>query len=336
MFRSDFDYDLPKHLIAQRPSEKRVNSRLLQVRGDTFEHRRFSDLLKILKSDDLLIVNDTVVIKARLRGMKDSGGAVELLVERIDPDLRNKNLALCQVRASKPLKPGRFVLIGEHRLDYVEKRGEFALFRFPVAVLTFLENYGSLPLPPYIDRAISESDENRYQTIFARSPGAVAAPTAGLHFDEDLIKELQKNGIRIASLTLHVGAGTFKPMRTNKLDQHTMHHERYMIPPETMRSVKSCKGRVIAVGTTVVRALESASRTGVLEGETNLFISPGYTFQVIDGLITNFHLPQSTLLMLVAAFAGYERIFSAYETAIDKQYRFFSYGDAMFCERARN
>ena len=228
------------------------------------------------------------------------------------------------------------MLIGEHRVDYVEQRGEFALFRFPVAVLTFLENYGSLPLPPYIDRAVSESDENRYQTVFARSPGAVAAPTAGLHFDDDLIKELQKNGIRIASLTLHVGAGTFQPMRTNNLDQHTMHHERYMIPPETMRSVKSCKGRVIAVGTTVVRALESASRTGVLEGETNLFISPGFTFQVTDGLITNFHLPQSTLLMLVAAFVGYERIFSAYETAIDKQYRFFSYGDAMFCERAGN
>ena len=303
------------------------------------EHRQFGDLPGLLAPGDLLVVNDTRVINARLRGFKDTGGAVELLVERIETD----RVALCQARSSKPLRPGRIVNVSGWRLRVVEREGEFFRLEFPVPVGGFLEGFGETPLPPYIERPPDGCDSRRYQTVYAARPGAVAAPTAGLHFSKGLFERLSASGVEASAITLHVGAGTFQPVRTEDIAQHRMHAERYEISAESAASIRACRqagGRVVAVGTTVVRALETAAASpggiGAGSGETSLFIAPGYRFLAVDALLTNFHLPESTLLMLVCAFAGYDRVMSAYAQAVAARYRFFSYGDAMFCERAAN
>ena len=329
MRRTDFRFDLPDSLIAQRPLESRSASRLLALVGDSVRHCRFDDLADLLDPDDLLVVNDSRVIKAWLMAQKDSGGRAEVLVERIV----DANRALCQVRVSKPLKPNRCLFHDGHRIDVVDRDGEFYLLDFNVPVAEYLDAHGEVPLPPYIERSPDAKDEDRYQTVYAAVPGAVAAPTAGLHFDEDLLDLLRAKGVGVASVTLHVGAGTFQPVREDDLSRHAMHAERYAIPKATRAAIDDCDGRVVAVGTTVVRTLESAAATGNDCGETRLFIMPGYRFRVVDALVTNFHLPESTLLMLVSAFAGVEPVRRAYEEAVRRRYRFFSYGDAMFCER---
>ena len=342
MRRSDFRYPLPKHLIAQRPLDERSASRLLVLTDHGVDHRRFHEIVDLLRPDDLLVVNDTQVIKARLLATKDSGGHAEILIERISVSEGGANEALCQVRVSKPLKPGRALHVDEDSLRVLQREGEFYRLRFPCDVLDFLEKRGRVPLPPYIERSPNEVDEARYQTVYGSEPGAVAAPTAGLHFDETLLKTLTQKGIRIVNVTLHVGAGTFQPVRTDDLSEHKMHEEVYKVPAETAKAINSCRGRVVAVGTTVVRTLESATVAPGCDGpamvkagsgRTSLFITPGYAFRTIDALITNFHLPESTLLMLVSAFAGYDRVMQAYALAVEHEYRFFSYGDAMFCER---
>ncbi len=330
MQRADFRFELPDELIAQRPAADRVGSRLLELAGDTVRHRRFEAIVDLFDPGDLLVVNDTRVIKARLIGRKDSGGQAEIVVERLDRECQ----ALCQVRSSKPLKPGRTVFVGDSAVTVIAREGEFYRLDFGEPVEPYLERFGRVPLPPYIDREADATDEDRYQTVYARVPGAVAAPTAGLHFDEAILGRLQAKGVRVARVTLHVGAGTFQPVRVEDLSRHRMHAERYVVPPATRRAIGDCRGRVVAVGTTVVRTLEAAAATGADCGETRLFITPGYRFQAVDALITNFHLPESTLLMLVSAFAGVERIRRAYAVAVAERYRFFSYGDAMFCERA--
>ena len=329
MRRTDFRFDLPESLIAQRPLESRSASRLLALAGDSVRHCRFEDLADLLGPGDLLVVNDSRVIKARLMAQKDSGGRAEVLVERIV----DANRALCQVRVSKPLKPSRGLFHDGHRLDVVDRDGEFYLLDFNAPVAEYLDVHGEVPLPPYIERSPDAKDEDRYQTIYAAVPGAVAAPTAGLHFDEDLLDRLRAKGVGVASVTLHVGAGTFQPVREDDLSRHEMHAERYAIPKATRSAIDACDGRVVAVGTTVVRTLEAAAATGDDCGETRLFITPGYRFRVVDALVTNFHLPESTLLMLVSAFAGVEPVRRAYAEAVRQRYRFFSYGDAMFCER---
>ena len=329
MRRTDFRFDLPESLIAQRPLESRSASRLLSLAGDSIRHCRFNALADLLGPDDLLVVNDSRVIKARLMAQKDSGGRAEVLVERIV----DANRALCQVRVSKPLKPHRGLFHDGHRFDVVDRDGEFYLLDFKAPVAEYLDAHGEVPLPPYIERSPDAKDEDRYQTVYAAVPGAVAAPTAGLHFDEDVLDRLRAKGVGVASVTLHVGAGTFQPVRKDDLSRHEMHAERYAIPRATRRAIDECAGRVVAVGTTVVRTLESAAATGNDCGETRLFITPGYRFRVVDALVTNFHLPESTLLMLVSAFAGVEPVRRAYAEAVRRRYRFFSYGDAMFCER---
>ena len=293
-------------------------------------HRRFDQLPDLVAPGDLLVVNDTRVIKARLNGVKDSGGRAEILVERIEDDRR----ALCQVRSSKPLKPGRMVQVGDVALEVLERAGEFYRLEFPGGVEAVLERHGHVPLPPYIERPDDDADAERYQTVFARHAGAVAAPTAGMHFDEALLTSLRDQGVEVASVTLHVGAGTFQPMRVEDVSEHRMHAERYRIPPATRERLDACQGRIVAVGTTVVRTLEAAAATGKDAGDTRLFITPGFSFHVVDALITNFHLPESTLLMLVSAFAGVEPMRRAYAEAVAERYRFFSYGDAMFCVRS--
>ena len=337
---SDFDYALPPDLIAQHPPERRSASRLLHVDGATgaLEDLRFADIESLLDSRDLLVVNDTRVIKARLRGRKDSGGDVEMLVERV----LDENRALAQVRASKPLKEGRHVILAEgSEIEVLARRGEFYELRFPApGVFAVLEARGEVPLPPYITHRAEDSDAARYQTVYAREPGAVAAPTAGLHFDEPLLAALRAKGVGIASLTLHVGAGTFQPVRVDEISRHVMHSEWYAVPEPTVAAIAAARargGRVVAVGTTALRALESAAAEGELRAgsaETRLFITPGYRFRVVDRLVTNFHLPKSTLLMLVSAFAGTDNIRRAYAHAVADRYRFFSYGDAMLLECA--
>jgi S-adenosylmethionine:tRNA ribosyltransferase-isomerase len=337
--RQDFYYDLPETLIAQQPTASRDGSRLLVVSGDQLHDAQFTELPNLLMTNDLLVVNDTRVLKARLKARKDSGGQAEVLLER----LIDEQTALCQVRVSKPLRPGRALLVGSHRLESLGREGQFYRLHFDAPVLDVLEAYGSVPLPPYIEReegGPDAVDEERYQTVWSASPGAVAAPTAGLHFTETLLAEIAALGVRRVPLTLHVGAGTFQPVRVSNLKEHQMHTERFQIDQACAQAVaetRAAGGRVIAVGTTVVRALESAARAdGSLEpgsGETALFITPGYRFKVVDALITNFHLPESTLLMLVSAFAGYERVMAAYRHAVAARYRFFSYGDAMFLSR---
>lgn len=330
---ADFDFDLPDELIAQFPPAVRGASRLLHVNGDALADRRFADLPALLAPGDLLILNDTRVIKARLFGQKDSGGRVELLVERVTDDTR----ALAFIRASKSPKPGtRIALADGVTLTVQEKRDDLYLCEFSAPVLAVLDAQGALPLPPYIERAAGTDDDARYQTVYAREPGAVAAPTAGLHFDDAMLATLAAQGIATARVTLHVGAGTFQPVRVENVADHKMHSERYTIPAETAAAVAATRavgGRVVAVGTTSLRALEAASQSGVLAAgsdETDIFITPGYRFRTVDALITNFHLPKSTLLMLVSAFAGFDTIRAAYAHAIRERYRFFSYGDAMF------
>ncbi|WP_162273000.1 tRNA preQ1(34) S-adenosylmethionine ribosyltransferase-isomerase QueA [Basilea psittacipulmonis] len=340
---SDFDYPLPEALIAQHPASERKGSRLLWIDSKRECHdQQFSDLLKLLKPHDLLVFNNTKVIKARLFGQKESGGKVECLVERI----LTENRVLAHLKASKAPKTGT-QLIFESEIKALVLGRQDSLFelQFPDQVLGLLDRYGHLPLPPYITHQADAHDDQRYQTVYAQKLGAVAAPTAGLHFDTEMIQALSSRGIQHTFVTLHVGAGTFQPVRVNDIKDHVMHSEWYEVSKEAQDAVLTCRqngGRVIAVGTTSVRALESAAtQGGVIEGkrcpiahcdDTRLFITPGYEFKVIDGLITNFHLPQSTLLMLVSALMGIDTMKQAYAHAIEKQYRFFSYGDAMFIE----
>jgi S-adenosylmethionine:tRNA ribosyltransferase-isomerase len=329
---SDFDYALPAELIAQYPTSERRASRLLDV-SDSLVDRRFSELASLLKPNDLLVFNDTRVIRARLHAHKESGGRTEVLIERVVGD----NAALAHVRASKSPKPGSKLLFGHGVEATVEGRnGEFFSLLFSVPVLPLLEQQGEVPLPPYLNRPAELTDDERYQTVYAKDPGAVAAPTAGLHFDDDMLEETRSKGVRHAYVTLHVGAGTFQALRHEDIVANRLHSERVEVDAaccDAIQQTREVGGRVIAVGTTSVRALESASFGGVLQpfnGETELFILPGYKFRCIDAMITNFHLPQSSLLMLVAAFAGTERIMGAYDHAVQNKYRFFSYGDAMF------
>lgn len=341
MRTSDFDFDLPPELIAQFPSGERRGSRLLHLDGrdGAIADYVFTQLPELLQPGDLLIFNDTRVIKARLYGTKDTGGKVEVLVERV----LNDHEALAHVRASKTPKPGGRILIADEiSMTVIERHDELFLLRLDtnaISVMELLERYGSLPLPPYIQHAADNTDEERYQTVYARTPGAIAAPTAGLHFDAAMLALLEKLDIRIAYVTLHVGAGTFQPVRTEDVTQHKMHSELYTVPQETVALIHATRkqgGNVTAVGTTVLRALESAAVSGELragQGETDIFITPGYRFQVVERLLTNFHLPRSTLLMLVSAFAGVDNVREAYAHAIAQRYRFFSYGDAMLIER---
>ncbi len=340
MLRSDFKYHLPPERIAHQPREERSASRLLQLAPDGRCHDRiFTELPQLLTEDDLLVFNDTRVIPARLHGHKASGGAVEILVERI----LDEHQLLAHVRASKSPRTDTLLhMEGDLPMRVLGRDGD--LYRLqsehstPVAKL--LERHGHMPLPPYITREDGPQDRDRYQTVYARNPGAVAAPTAGLHFDDALLARLQAEGIHTAYLTLHVGAGTFQPVRAERLEDHHMHREQVEVSPLVCSQIAATRergGRVVAVGTTVVRSLEAAAAQGGLapfQGETDIFITPGYSFQVVDALITNFHLPESTLLMLVCAFAGYQPVMAAYQHAIEQEYRFFSYGDAMFLERA--
>jgi S-adenosylmethionine:tRNA ribosyltransferase-isomerase len=337
MLRSDFNYELPPQLIAQRPAERRSASRLLCLNPDgTLGDRHMAEFAELLLPGDLLVFNDARVIPARLHGQKDSGGQVEVLIERV----LDAAEALAQVRASKPPKPGSRLLLasGALEVEVLGREGEFYRLRFVTDDLqAALEQHGELPLPPYIEHPAAGEDYERYQTVFAKVPGAVAAPTAGLHFDDSLLAAIDARGVERACVTLHVGAGTFQPVRVDALEQHRMHSERLSVSAELAGRINQQRargGRVVAVGTTVVRALESATtddgRTHAFDGETRLFITPGYRFKAVDALLTNFHLPESTLLMLVSAFGGYERVMAAYRHAVTAQYRFFSYGDAMW------
>jgi len=337
---SDFDFDLPDELIARTPTSTRSGSRLLRVDGDRMQDRQFRELPQLLDAGDLLVFNDTRVIKSRVHGVKPSGGRVELLLERIVAD----GCAWMQMRASHPAKPGSSIdLVGGMRATVLERDGRFVLLKLDglAGVLAYLDAFGEVPLPPYIDRAPDADDAERYQTVYATHPGAVAAPTAGLHFDEATMAALRARGVAFAYLTLHVGAGTFLPVEEDDLSRHRMHSEHFVIPQATVDAIAQTRnsGRaVVAVGTTSLRALESAVHEGELragEAETSLFITPGYRFEIVDRLLTNFHLPRSTLLMLVSAFAGYDAIRAAYRHAIAQRYRFFSYGDAMLLERDR-
>ena len=332
---ADFAYDLPPELIAQTPAPTRTGSRLLQVTGDRLADLRFADLPNLLRAGDLLVFNDTRVIKARVHGRKATGGKVEIMVERIVAD----DEAWVQLRASHaPGVGGTLLLAGDATAMVIARDDRFWRLRFAGtgALAGWLEQHGDMPLPPYIARTPGQSDDARYQTVYAREPGAVAAPTAGLHFDEAMLANLDRLGVDQAFVTLHVGAGTFAPVKSDDLAQHRMHSEWYRIPEETAQKVRAARargGRVIAVGTTSLRALESAAGDhGLREGsgETSLFITPGYRFRVVEALLTNFHLPKSTLLMLVSAFGGFANIRAAYAHAIAERYRFFSYGDAMF------
>lgn len=336
---SDFDFDLPSELIAQAPLPERSASRLLQVGKDALTDRVFADILDLLQPGDVLVFNDTRVLNARFYGVKETGGKVEVLVERVS----DATTVLAQVRASKSPPPGtRLRLADAFDVTVGERAGEFFTLHFPSDALPLIDQYGRLPLPPYIEHDADAVDAQRYQTVYAKSPGAVAAPTAGLHFDEALLARLKAKGVQLAWLTLHVGAGTFQPVRTENIAEHTMHSEWYHIPQATVDAIEAAQraGRaVVAVGTTSLRALESASQSGRLvagSDDTQIFITPGYRFKTVTKLITNFHLPKSTLMMLVSALAGYDRIRTAYAHAIRQRYRFFSYGDAMLLEREDN
>jgi S-adenosylmethionine:tRNA ribosyltransferase-isomerase len=340
MRRSDFFYDLPQELIAQAPLSQRGGSRLLCLDGASGALRdaMFAELPELLRPGDLLVLNDTRVMPARLFGHKASGGRVEILVERV----LDSRTALAHVRASKPPKAGSEILLdGGHRCSIRgRENGLFTLeFSAGNTVEGVLDEVGHIPLPPYIDRPDREEDRERYQTVFARAPGAVAAPTAGLHFDDRLLERLGNRGIDFAFVTLHVGSGTFQPIRADDLDQHVMHAEHCELDAAAVEKINGARargGRVIAVGTTVVRTLETASRKGVptpFQGDTRLFIRPGFEFRCVDAMVTNFHLPESTLLTLVCAFAGYPEVMEAYRHAVERKYRFFSYGDAMFVTR---
>ncbi|WP_273858729.1 tRNA preQ1(34) S-adenosylmethionine ribosyltransferase-isomerase QueA [Photobacterium sp. GSS17] len=344
---SDFHFDLPDELIARYPQPERTASRLLQLTGNNGElaHKGFKDVLDLVQPGDLLVFNNTRVIPARLFGRKASGGKLEVLVERM---LDDKSI-LAHVRASKPPKPGNELLLGEndeYQAEMVARHDALFEIRFnsDKTVLEILEDVGHMPLPPYIDRPDEEADKERYQTVYNAKPGAVAAPTAGLHFDETLLSAIKEKGVNLAFVTLHVGAGTFQPVRVDSIHDHHMHAEYVEVPQEVVTAIAETKangGRVIAVGTTSVRSLESAAQDAVKNGtelkpffgDTDIFIFPGYEFQLVDVLITNFHLPESTLIMLVSAFAGYEHTMNAYKEAVENRYRFFSYGDSMFITR---
>ena len=343
---SDYDFHLPPELVAQHPASERSASRLLDARQWPPVDRVFRDLSNLLQPQDLLVFNDTRVIKARLFGHKTTGGAVEVLVERVLPACE----VWAHVRASKAPRPGSVLTLAEAFEAEVVGRGgpEESLFRlrFPSDPLSLLDAHGHVPLPPYITHADEDDDERRYQTVFAQRPGAVAAPTASLHFDDPLLSALTARGVRQARITLHVGAGTFAPMRVERLEDHRMHSEWFEVGEATVQAVQETRskgGRVVAVGTTTVRSLESAAlmspAPGTLQatsGETSLFITPGFQFRVVDTMITNFHLPKSTLMVLVSAFAGHEQIKSVYAHAIASRYRFFSYGDAMLLNRRQS
>ncbi len=344
---SDFSFTLPEHLIAKYPTPDRTASRLLHLNGTTGDvnHKQFQQMLDLVEPGDLLVFNNTRVIPARLLGQKASGGKVEVLIERIVDD----NNALAHVRASKAPKPGTDLLL-ESAVSVTVTGRQDALFelRFngDATVLEQLEQYGHMPLPPYIDRPDEQADKERYQTVYNQAPGAVAAPTAGLHFDDALLERLQQKGVNLAYVTLHVGAGTFQPVRVDNILEHKMHSEFAIVPEDVVNAVRATKAagkRVIAVGTTSVRSLESsaleASKDEVLvpyQSDTDIFIYPGFEFKVVDAMFTNFHLPESTLIMLISAFAGKDNVLHAYEQAIEQEYRFYSYGDSMFIEKATN
>ncbi|SEP24511.1 tRNA preQ1(34) S-adenosylmethionine ribosyltransferase-isomerase QueA [Nitrosovibrio sp. Nv6] len=344
----DFDFHLPPELIAQFPPEQRASSRMLHLEGSTgaLQDAMFTDLPGYLRAGDVMVFNDTRVIKARLYGVKDSGGKVEVMVERV----LDAHRAMAIIRASHSPKPGSKLFLADAiEVTVLDSEDHFYTLRFDhdSTVIDLLERYGNLPLPPYISRTATQADEARYQTVYAKQTGAVAAPTAGLHFDEPMLETLRGIGVVISHVTLHVGSGTFQPVRVENIADHKMHREIFHVPAETVESIRHAKavgGRVLAVGTTSLRALEAAATAieGVDEdgyelitghGETDIFITPGYRFRVVERLLTNFHLPRSTLLMLVSAFGGLENIRRAYQHAIEERYRFFSYGDAMLIER---
>ena len=335
---SDFDFALPPDLIAQHPAPERTGSRLLDGSGDAPVDRRFTDLPTLLRDGDLLIFNDTQVVKARLFGEKPSGGKLELLIERVLPD----GTVAAHMKVSKKPAPGTVLrMAGGFEAELLgrwpDAHGPLFHLRLSGDAYALMAAHGHVPLPPYITHADQPEDESRYQTVFARHPGAVAAPTAALHFDEPLLAELDARGVRRAFVTLHVGAGTFQPVKTESLADHVMHRERYHVPPDTAQAIADCRargGRVVAVGTTSVRTLESWAASGEASGDTGIFITPGFDFQVVDALITNFHLPRSTLMMLVSALAGYDRVMALYAHAVAQRYRFFSYGDAMWLVRS--
>jgi len=338
MQTADFDFHLPQELIAQIPLEQRTASRLLRVRGDKISDHQFSNLTDFLHPNDLLVFNNTKVIPARLYGQKETGGKLEVLVERVLDD----HHLLAHVRASKSPKAGaRLILEQFIQATMLERVGDLFKLRFEseTTVFDLLEQYGHIPLPPYIDRDDDKTDKARYQTVYAKHAGAVAAPTAGLHFDQPMLDLLRSKGVKSAYVTLHVGAGTFQPVRVDSIENHQMHAEYIDVEQSVVEQIvqtKASGGRVIAVGTTAVRSLESAAMRGALaefHGDSQIFIYPGYEFKVVDAMITNFHLPQSTLLMLVSAFSGHKIIMDAYQHAVAEKYRFFSYGDAMFLQR---
>ena len=355
---SDFDFKLPPELIAQHPAAERTASRLLDGSGATPVDRIFRDLPALLNAGDLLVFNDTQVVKARLFGEKSTGGKLELLIERVldtQPGNPQGREIVAHMKVSKkPRIGGVLHMVGGFTATLVGRWpvDNGPLFRFVLSgdPYTLMAQHGHMPLPPYITRhqsgtpsqadvADEADDAQRYQTVFAKHPGAVAAPTAALHFDAALLAALEAQGVQRASVTLHVGAGTFQPVKVQNIADHVMHFERYAIPPATLQAVADCKargGRIVAVGTTTVRTLETWARTGQVQGDTNIFITPGFQFQVVDTLITNFHLPQSTLMMLVSAFAGYDHTMALYQHAIAQQYRFFSYGDSMLLEKTRS
>ncbi|WP_415897024.1 tRNA preQ1(34) S-adenosylmethionine ribosyltransferase-isomerase QueA [Neptuniibacter sp. QD57_21] len=336
----DFHFELPEELIASFPLEQRSASRLLSVNGDSGElnHGQFTDVLELIQPGDLMIFNDTRVIPARLFGTKESGGKVEVLVERVLDDKR----ALTHVRSSRSPKPGtKLILEGGVEAEMVARHENLFELKFLIegGLVQALEQHGHMPLPPYMKREDQLEDRERYQTVYNKKPGAVAAPTAGLHFDDALLAKLDDMGVKRAFVTLHVGAGTFQPVKVDNIDEHVMHSEYIEVSEEVCELVKQTRaegGRVIAVGTTSVRSLESASRNGEIEplfGDSDIFIFPGYEFKSVDAMITNFHLPESTLLMLVSAFSGYDNMMKAYKEAVEQKYRFFSYGDAMYLTR---
>jgi S-adenosylmethionine:tRNA ribosyltransferase-isomerase len=357
MRRTDFHFELPEELIAQRPTAERSASRMLALGPDGARRDLgFRDLPSLLTAADLLVFNDTRVVPARVSGVKDSGGKIEILLERA----LTENTALVHARASKGLRPQASVsLPGGHTARMLDRQGDLFRLEFSCAVLPFFEEYGQTPLPPYIARAPESADRERYQTVYARERGAIAAPTAGLHFDAGIFAALESRGIRHAFITLHVGAGTFQPLRVEDIDRHEMHGEYLTVPQaacDAINAARAAGGRVIAVGTTVVRSLEAAAHQGEtaeqpgfatdsamhsmspvpgallrpFAGETRIFIKPGHKFRAVDAMVTNFHLPESTLLVLCAAFVGRERLLAAYAHAVKSRYRFFSYGDAMF------
>ena len=341
MLIEEFDFDLPQHLIAQTPLQKRDSSRLLVLNKNTksFSDKKFVDFVDLLNTNDLLIFNDTRVIKARLFGKKITGGKVEIMIERI---LDNHH-ALAHLKTSKKIFDGTIFEVNEDvSVKVVRKENDLFYIEFNSNLSSYdiLEKYGHIPLPPYIERSADKSDENRYQTIYAKESGAVAAPTAGLHFTNEIFKALNDKKIKYTFLTLHVGAGTFQPVRENDLDRHQMHSESFNVPDKTIQMIddaKSKNGRIIAIGTTVLRALESKFSEETIQSgfkETSIFIKPGYTFKIVDALLTNFHLPKSTLFILVSAFSGSDTMKKLYQHAIKNEYRFFSYGDATFIERS--